>query len=71
MHLAPTFLRCGLAAAAIVGGAAAVAGGRTELILLALAVLVAVELSALWVAREPLRVLAAGLRKRGVVQLPG
>ncbi len=71
VQLGLTFVRCGLAAAAIVGGAAAAADGRTELILLALAVLVAVELSALWVARAPLRVLAAGLRKRDVVQLPG
>ena len=68
--LAATFFRCGAAAAAIVGGAAAVAAGRTELILLALALLLAVELNALWVAREALATLAAGLRKRGLVQLP-
>jgi hypothetical protein len=70
VHLGATFCRCGLAAVAIVGGAAAVAAARTGLILLALALLVVVELSALLVAREPLAALAAGLRKRGLVQLP-
>jgi hypothetical protein len=70
VRLAATFSRCALAAAAIVGGAAAVAAGRTGLTLLALALLVAAELSALWAARRPLAALAAGLRNRGLVQLP-
>ena len=70
VRLGATFMRCGLAAAAIVGGAAAAAAGRTYLILVALALLVMVELSALWTARRALRALASGLRKRTPVQLP-
>lgn len=69
VRLGAVFIRCGLAAAAIVGGAAAAAAGRTDLILAALAVLVAVELSALWVARRALGVLISGLRDRAPVQL--
>ncbi|MDE3134156.1 MAG: oligosaccharide flippase family protein [Acidobacteriota bacterium] len=61
--------KCGMAAAAIVGGAAAVAAHRTGLILLALAVLVAVEALALWDARVPLRRLVAGVRQRGGIEL--
>jgi Polysaccharide biosynthesis protein len=62
-------LKCGLAAAAIVGGAAAVAAHRTGLIFVALGVLVLVELVALHNARRPLRALLAGLRKRGAVEI--
>jgi hypothetical protein len=64
------FVKCALAATAIVGGAASVAAHRTPLILLALAVLIAVESVAMWDARGPLRVLLSGLApKRAGVEL--
>ncbi|HEX3801742.1 MAG TPA: oligosaccharide flippase family protein [Solirubrobacteraceae bacterium] len=59
------FVKCALAASAIVGGAASVAAHRTGLIFVALAVLVLVELVALWDARGSLRMLMAGVRRRG------
>ena len=68
-HLGRELPKCALAAAAIVGGAAAVAAHRTGLVLVALAVLVAVEAVALWTARSPLRALASGLRQRTAVEL--
>jgi hypothetical protein len=69
VRLAPEFFKSSLAAAAIVGGAAAVSAHRTSLIVAALALLVAVELVALWQAREPLRALAAGALQRSSVEL--
>ncbi len=57
VQLSREFIKCALAAAAIVGGAAAVAADRTALIFVAFAVLVVVELVALWDARRPLRLL--------------
>jgi Polysaccharide biosynthesis protein len=55
-------IKCALAAAATVGGAAAMAAGRTGLMVAALTVLAAVEAVALWDARGPLRRLLSGLR---------
>ena len=68
-RLAPEFIKCSLAAAAIIGGAAAVAAHRTVLVLAALAVLGAVELVALLDARVALRTLAGGVGKRGPIEL--
>jgi hypothetical protein len=62
-------VKCALAAAATVGGAAAVAAGDTVLTAAALAVLAAVEAVALWDARLPLRALYASVLKRGGVEL--
>jgi hypothetical protein len=70
VRMATGLMRCALAAGAVIGGAAAVAAGRTGLILAALALLVTVELSALWAARGALGALATGLRQqRGLIQL--
>jgi hypothetical protein len=69
VRMAPEFFKCSLAAAAIVGGAAAVSAHRTPLIVAALAVLLAVELVALWQARVGLRALAAGALQRSAVEL--
>lgn len=63
------FFKCALAAAATVGGAAAVAAGDTALIIAALALLGAVETLALWDARRPLKALLIGVRQRGGVEL--
>jgi hypothetical protein len=68
-RLGPEFVKCSLAAAAIVGGAASVAAHRTVLVFVALAVLGAVELVALWDARGALRTLAGGVGKHGPVEL--
>jgi hypothetical protein len=68
-RLTPEFIKCSLAAAAIIGGAASVAAHRTVLVLAALAVLGAVELVALSDARVALRTLAGGVGKRGPVEL--
>jgi hypothetical protein len=68
-RLSRELAKCALAAGAIVGGAAAVAAHRPELILVALAVLVIVEALALWDARAPLRRLVVGVRQRGGVEL--
>jgi hypothetical protein len=70
VHLSREFIKCALAAAAIVGGAASVAANDAELIFVALGVLVLVELVALWDARRSLRTLVAGLRQRAPVELP-
>ena len=63
------FVKCGLAAVSIVGGAAAVAADRVVPIVSALALLTVVELVALWDARRPLLALSRGLRKRAGVEL--
>jgi hypothetical protein len=58
-RLGGVVVRCGLAAGAIVGGAAAAANGRTGWVLAAGGVLVVVELSALWASRGTLRSVSA------------
>jgi hypothetical protein len=68
-RLGREFVKCGAAAGAIVGGAAAVAAHRVALIIAALALLTIVELVALWDARAPLRMLLSGLRQRTGVEL--
>lgn len=68
-HLGAQFSMCALAACAIVGGATAVAAQHTALVLAALALLVAVELAAIWTARAPLRALVSGLLKHVPVEL--
>jgi hypothetical protein len=67
--LRAVFLRCALAAGAIVGGAAAVSAGHTGLMFAALALLALIELAALWSARSGLSLLVAVLRQRGPVEL--
>lgn len=68
-RLGRQFVTCGVAAGAIVGGAAAVAAHRAALIIAALALLTVVELMAVWNARGPLRMLISGLRQSSGVQL--
>ncbi len=64
-----SLVSCAVAAGAIVGGAAAAASQRGVLVIAALLVLIAIELLAVWAARDPLRALLAGLRQRGGVEL--
>jgi hypothetical protein len=64
VRLGGVHVRCGVAAGAIVGGAAAAANGLPGWVLSAASVLVLVELSALWSARGTLRSLAASVRVR-------
>lgn len=68
-RLGRKLVTCALAAGAIVGGAAAVAAHRLDLILVALSVLVMVEALALWDARAALRRLVVGVRQRGRIEL--
>jgi hypothetical protein len=69
VRLAPEFVKCSLAAGAIVGGAAAVSSHRTTLVIAALVLLAAVELVALWQARGALRALATGVLQRTPIEL--
>jgi hypothetical protein len=62
-------INCARAAAATVGGASAAATHRSALVVVALAVLAAVEAVALRDARVPLRALCASVLKRGAVEL--
>ena len=69
VRLGGAFVSCATAAAATVGGAAAVAHHRWVEMFVSLAVLGLVEALALWRARAPLRALLTGLRKGAGIEI--